>query len=301
MSDDYPVLGKHGDLDEALTASYLRDQRWFGAQTREVSGVTLVDSVPVYDGMSVALADVYFSGGGRGLYQLLLDERDDDTRDGTARPELARHLLDLVASGGVSEGHDGRLTFRAIRSIDSVETSVVRPMGADQSNTSMVVGDLMLKVYRRVDAGVNPELDMLLFFAEHSFGHVPGLVGWYGYAGSHIDATMGIVQRFVADATDGWQLGLDEAARDASAFLARIARLGEVVGLMHAVLASDASDPAFMPEDPTPESTGLVTAKIDEEIDAVFDTFAGRDELAPLAGRRDDAHMFITNLAGGFT
>src|SRR3954449_7542642 len=107
MSEDVAVLGKHGDLDEALTGSYLREQRWFGAQTRDVSGVTLVDSVPITDGLNVALADVHFSGGGRGPYQLLLDERGDDTRDATARPELARRLLELVDSGGASEGRDG--------------------------------------------------------------------------------------------------------------------------------------------------------------------------------------------------
>jgi trehalose synthase-fused probable maltokinase len=192
------------------------------------------------------------------------------------------------------------LTFKAIRPIDGVESFSVRPTGADQSNTSVVVGDLMLKVYRRVDAGVNPELDMLLFFAEHGFAHVPYLVGWYSYAGSHVDATLGIVQCFVADAVDGWKLGLDETAKRPAAFAARIRRLGEVIGEMHAVLAADAADAAFMPEDPTPESSGLVTAKIDEDIDAVFDEFAEREELAPLAGRRDDAHALVSNMAGGF-
>ena len=44
MTDNVAVLGKHGELDEALTAAYLREQRWFGAQTRDVSAVNLIDA-----------------------------------------------------------------------------------------------------------------------------------------------------------------------------------------------------------------------------------------------------------------
>ncbi len=301
MSDDVVILGTNGDLDESLVTDYLREQRWFGAQTREVSGVSVVDSVPIDDDLAIALIDVHFSGGNRGLYQVLLAERDGEVRDGTRLPELARRTLGLVASGGSSEGREGRLTFKAIRSIDGVESLDVHPTGADQSNTSTVVGSLMLKTYRRVLAGVNPELDMLLFFAEHGFGHVPNLVGWYSYAGSHVDATLGIVQCFIPDATDGWKLGLDEGAHAPAQLVARLRRLGEVIGMMHTVLAADAADPAFMPEEPTPEATGLLSARIDEEIDAIFDEFATREELGPLTGRRDDAHAMVANLSGGFT
>ena len=301
MSDDVALLGANGDLDEALTAEYLRTQRWFGAQTREVSAVAVVDLVPIGDDLEIALVDVHFSGGARGLYQLLLAERDGDVRDGTRLPELSRRVLGLIASGGSSEGRDGRLTFKAIRSIDGVESLDVVPTGADQSNTSIVVGNLMVKTYRRVLAGVNPELDMLLFFAEHGFGHVPDLAGWYSYAGSHVDATLGIAQCFIPDAVDGWKLGLDESALEPKRFGGRMHRLGQVIGMMHSVLASDAADPAFMPEEPTPESAGLLSARIDEEIDVLFDEFSTRDELAPLTGRRDDAHGMIAELSGGFT
>ncbi|HEY3834880.1 MAG TPA: phosphotransferase [Acidimicrobiia bacterium] len=301
MSSDAAVLGLRGDLDEALTSDYLREQRWFGAQTREVSGVTVVDSVPVAVDLAVALVDVNFSGGGRALYQVLLGESDGEVRDATRQPDISRRVLELVATGGSSDGRDGRITYKAIRSIDGVESFDVELVGGDQSNTSTVVGNLMLKTYRRVVAGVNPELDMLLFFSEHGFAHVPNLVGWYSYAGTHIDATLGIVQCFVPDAVDGWKLGLEEVATAPAVFGARLRRLGQVVGEMHTVLASDAADAAFMPEEPTPESSGLVTAKIDEEIDSMFDEFSARDELAPLAGRRDDAHSMIAQLAGGFT
>ena len=98
-----------------------------------------------------------------------------------------------------------------------------------------------MKTYRRVDAGVNPELDMLLFFTEHDFAHVPELVGWYGYEGERVQATLGLLA--AVPPRRGRRLGARarREARDApDAFLARLERLGAVVGEMHAVLASDA-------------------------------------------------------------
>ena len=80
-------------------------------------------------------------------------------------------------------------------------------MGAEQSNTSIVFDDaLVLKAFRRVEAGDNPELEMLRFLSERGFAHVAELGGWYQYEGELMDATLGVVQRFVPDARDGWEL-----------------------------------------------------------------------------------------------
>jgi trehalose synthase-fused probable maltokinase len=97
----------------------------------------------------------------------------------------------------------------------------------------------------------------------------------------------------VPGAVDGWDLGKRELATRPSAFLDQFEQLGAVVGEMHAVLGSDGSDPAFAPEEPTPETAGLVSARIDEEIDATFDELGDREELAPLVGRRSQAHDLV--------
>jgi maltokinase len=302
MTDDDRVLGERGALDADLLVEHVREQRWFGARTREVTGATTVDSVRLdASDLSVALVDVHFHTGTRDLYQLLLRERHAKTFDATARPELARRLVDLVSRDGKIEGNDGQLVFKSIRPIGDTDAAPTKLMSGEQSNTSMVVGEVMLKTYRRIEAGVNPELDILLFFAEHGFTHAPNLVGWYGYEGPRVDATLGIVQCFIADAIDGWQLGLDEGSRTPDAFLARLPRLGAIIGEMHSVLASDTADAAFAPEELTPESTGIFAAKVDEEIDTVFDEFSEREEIAPLAGRRDDAHALLAALGGALT
>ncbi len=78
---------------------------------------------------------------------------------------------------------------------------------------------------------------------------MPRLLGWYRYAGTPISATLGVLQAFVPGARDGWELALESFA-DPGPFLARVRRLGEVTARMHTVLASDAGDPAFRPENP---------------------------------------------------
>jgi maltokinase len=299
MTDDGQVLGAGGVLDESVLVDYLREQRWFGANTREVSGATPVDVVPIGSDLSVALVEVHFRNGAHDLYQLMVEERAGRTLDASRQPELGRRLVELVARNEVidgREGNGGRMTFRSIRPVSGMEAADAKALDGDQSNTSIVVGNTMLKAYRRIEAGMNPELDMMLFFAENGFEHVPNLVGWYGYEGSRVVATLGVVQCFVPDAIDGWQLGLDEGARVPHAFAERIHRLGTIVGAMHAVLASNTTDAAFAPEEPTPEATGLLTAKIEEEIDSVFDEFSEREELEPLVGRRDDAHALLSAL-----
>ena len=71
-------------------------------------------------------------------------------------------------------------------------------MGAEQSNTSIVFEDEhVLKLYRRLEAGINPELELLRFLTEHGFERIPRLEGWAVYVGTPMDATLAILQEFV--------------------------------------------------------------------------------------------------------
>ena len=71
-----------------------------------------------------------------------------------------------------------------------------------------------------------------------------------------MDATLGILQEFVANGQDGWERALDTMDNDAERFLDSLRRLGEVTGRMHAALGSDSEDPAFCPEEMSVESLG---------------------------------------------
>ena len=88
--------------------------------------------------------------------------------------------------------------------------SSVRPVGVEQSNSSIVFGEtLILKAFRRVEPGVNPELELLRFLSERDFPHIAPIAGWFQYDGRLMDATLGVLQEYLAGATDGWDLALD--------------------------------------------------------------------------------------------
>ncbi len=295
MTDDRARLGTAGVIEDDALVPYLQSQRWYGAHSREVQAACVVETVPLDDAgtLRMALVDLVFDTGTHDLYQLLVREDGGEVFEATGDPLLGTRLVELTASRAVVDGTDGRITFDAIRPVTPPASPVARPLGVEASNTVVVVDDLLVKTYRHVRPGVNAELDMLLFFAEHDFDHAPELAGWYAYEGERVQATLGLLQRFVPDAIDGWELGQRELASTPEAFFRLLEQLGAVVGKMHAVLASDGSDPSFAPEEPTPESAGLVSARIDEEIDATFDELGDREELAPLIGRRSQAHELV--------
>jgi maltokinase len=95
----------------------------------------------------------------------------------------------------------------------------------------------------------------------------------------------------------GWELALDELDTDPEAFLARVASLGEVTAQMHTVLASDAGDPAFSPEEPSHEALSLLTATVDEDIERVFTRLPEDEALAPIAGSGQDVRERLSHLA----
>src|SRR4051812_27550287 len=126
MADDGQILGVGGQLDPGVLVEHIREQRWFGANTREISGATAVDIVPIGSHLSVALVDVHFRTGTHDLYQLLIEERDGKTFDASRRPEIARRLVELVAQNEVVDGRDGddgRIAFRSIRPIAGTDTA----------------------------------------------------------------------------------------------------------------------------------------------------------------------------------
>jgi maltokinase len=188
---------------------------------------------------------------------------------------------------------------------DPLAAETVRLMGAEQSNTSIVIDEsTVLKVFRRLEAGDNPELEMVRFLTSRGFENVPALRGWYALEGELLDATLGVAQELVHDGRDGWELVLDALATDPEGVLRDLRELGEVIGQMHTVLGSDATDPDFAPEEPGEEALALLTATIDEEIERVFfDLPDGLDDIAPIAGRgeeiRDRLQLMSHVVAGG--
>src|SRR3954463_7799493 len=264
-------------VNEQELIEYVTDQRWYGSKSRTVSHSQVLETIELRaaDPRHVlALVEIRFDTGAHEIYQLLYSEQGGDMQlDGLADPALARELVHAIRANLTLQGGEGAVEFRTVTGFAGLgrEMSDARSVGADQSNTSIVFDDeLILKVFRRLEPGINPELEMLRFLTEHGFSNVAALGGWYAYSGGPLAATLGILQEFVPDGLDGWGLALDELCTAPERFGGRLHRLGEVTGEMHTVLASDPNDPAFAPETPSVEALALLTATVDEEIERVF-------------------------------
>ena len=293
-------------LEAPELIDYVTRQRWYGAKTRAVSHSEVLETVPIRTTepeLTLALVEMRYDTGAHDIYQLLFASREGDLDvDGLAEDaSLARELVSAMRAGLTLQGTEGLVEFRAAEDFSALgrELGAARLVGAEQSNSSIVFDEsVILKVFRRLEPGINPELEMLRFLGERGFRNIPALGGWYQYTGGPLAATLGILQEYVSGGIDGWELALDEIADAPERFLDRLRRLGEVTGQMHSALGSDPNDPAFAPEEPSVESLSLLTATVDEEIARVFVTLPDDDErLAPIAGRGEEVREQLRLLA----
>jgi maltokinase len=284
--------------DDTSLIEFITSQRWYGSKSREVGSATVVDRVQLRDDLELQLVEVRFETGTHETYQLLTDGSGFD-----ALPDdmHARALLELMRAGETLPGGEGAVEFASLG--DVVNPQAARLIEGEQSNSSVVFDDaLILKVFRRVEAGINPELELLRFLTEAGFANIAELAGWYAYVGGPMEATLGIMQRFVADAEDGWERALDAIVDGDEAFLDSLRRLGEVTGNMHSALGSDPADPSFCAEQTSAESLGLLTATVDEEIERVFLSLPEDvPDLDLIRGRGEEVRerlRLLTNVGG---
>jgi trehalose synthase-fused probable maltokinase len=293
-------------LDEESLREWVRAQRWYASKSRTVAGLEIVEGITLRDSpfLFLALVQTRFATGTHELYQLPLslirtdvavDSPIATTRDWTVYDALAEpvRLLELVLRMDREDEIDaaeGQFSFHRADGVTSIsEDSYVRLIGVEQSNSSIVIDDkLVLKVFRKLEPGINPELELLRFLTARGFPNIATLHGWYEYDGAPLAATLGVAQQFLPDAVGGWELALDKLVTDPAELLNDLAELGRVTAQLHNVLASDASDPAFSPEEPSQEALSLLTATVDEDIERIFLRLPDDERMASIAGRGQD-------------
>ena len=145
---------------------------------------------------------------------------------------------------------------------DAVREMPERALGADQSNTSVVIGGrVLLKAYRRLEAGLNPELELVAFLSEVArFPAVPPLAG-YAEVVSRASgvATVAVAQGYIAEGADayesiaeslaGWLRAPGQVSVEFATEVA--AELGALTAGMHAALSDDRGLPEFAPREAT--------------------------------------------------
>ncbi|WP_329123039.1 maltokinase N-terminal cap-like domain-containing protein [Streptomyces sp. NBC_01465] len=241
-----------------MLRQWLPRQRWFAGKGRSVDDLTLVSATGLLPpGGSAGLLHLLIRTEPDGdCYQLLLGLRAALPRhlasalighvtegpltgltayDALLDPRLAGLLLERLRTPGTL----GTLRFdRDPRATLPAPGLNARPLGAEQSNSSLVYGDAyILKLFRRIHAGTNPDLELPWALARSGCHRVPAPVAWFEGTLDGEPATLGVLQPFLRGSDDGWQLAL-HALADGRDFRTEAYELGRTTAEIHAALAT---------------------------------------------------------------
>lgn len=152
--------------DERALLEHLRTRSWFGGKTREAASAEVVETA-VLPGtglsVSIVLVRIGYTSGMHELYQLI---SRPTCLDALAEQQVAQELVSTIRRGETIAATDGAVEFRPVPGAvwPSGGAGPVRGIGVEQTNTSIVLGDeVILKVFRRIEPGVNNELELLHF------------------------------------------------------------------------------------------------------------------------------------------
>ncbi|WP_434596827.1 maltokinase N-terminal cap-like domain-containing protein [Streptomyces sp. A5-4] len=186
---------------------------------------------------------------GRTVYEALQD------------PRLAELLLERLRTPGAP----GTLRFQRDPAVSLPVGLNPRMLGTEQSNSSLVYGDsYILKVFRRIHPGVNPDLELPLALARKGCGRVPAPVAWFEAANAEDQRepyTLGVLQPFLYGSDDGWQRAL-RSLRAGDDFTTEAWALGRATAEVHTALA-DALPTTTLGRQQTELLAGAMTERLD--------------------------------------
>lgn len=263
---------------------WLPQQRWYAGRSRDLVSVTPVVEVGLRDDLDLVLIDANFAAGAPERYQVLVRwsaEEDPQDRaylgndgdraayDALFDPEAARHLLDLIDGSAAV----GEIRFVKEPGVSLPVDATPKVSSAEQSNTSVIFGaEAMLKVFRRITPGVNPDIELNRVLGRAGNDHVARLLGSFDTTVDGEPYALGMVAEFAAGSTEGWDMALadatavlDGAAAGDDGFVADSYRLGEAVASVHATLAAELGTTTVpFPADTVLERLRAVAAAVSE-------------------------------------
>ena len=322
---DSVLFGVAKERLEAILLPYIRQRRWFAGKARRLKSASIVDAIEVNGGdRSAYLLTVHiaYAEGDPETYLLpvtyansaeapqILDRwphaavawlrtASEEQRgllyDALGPPGFAEGLLNIIAKRKRAASSTGMLVgsttraFARLRGPETIRLEAALSV-AEQSNNSVVFGErLILKVFRRVEEGVNPELEVGRFLTEQtSFSQIAPLAGSLEYRRDRGEpVALAVLQGYVPNQGDAWQYTLttlahylkdmeapaageapvmprnllqassmdlpEIAAKTVGPYLDSARLLGRRTAELHLALASDPDDPAFAPERVSPQ------------------------------------------------
>jgi maltose alpha-D-glucosyltransferase/alpha-amylase len=321
---------------EALPA-YLQKRRWFGAKGETLKSVKIAYAAKLGEGLGTTLfTEVDVDLGDRvESYALPLGICREEQTSGPLAQQLALtrvrrgpdvgYLTDAFAldaftremvSGMRNEitvpFDGGELEFRKTFRLDELslaEDAPIHRLSAEQSNSTLIVAEtIVLKVIRKVLAGVHPEAEMTGYLTERGFGNIAPLLGEVvrRREGDQEPHTIAIAQGYVHNQGDGWAWTLEyldrtggEASEDdgedaLSGYMPFAAAVGRRLAEMHDILATDTDVPEFKPELATAEILEGWARDAAEQIDLAVQA-VGRVREWPNDVARSQAEFLVKN------
>lgn len=285
---------------EACLTSWMPGHRWFAGKAKILQRATLRNLIPLGPEGTACLAFVeasYLDASPETYFVPLQVAKGDEASrllteaprnvvarlrgdavlyDATEDEQFRALLLKLMVQreritspGGHVVGLAGKLLQERVSESDLPLPS--RVFLTEQSNSSIIYdGRFFLKLYRKVETGLNPDTELTQYLSEHGFAQVPAYCGSVEFRqGKNAPEVLGLLIENVPNEGDAWKYTLDSVSRYYERVLARkpesldsvvVAELiggvyperarllGQRTAEMHRTLAEGSDDPAFSPE-----------------------------------------------------
>jgi len=263
------AVASRDEMIESLAAAlpaWLPTQRWFGGKDREITAVRPVSWTTLLDGdpLLIHLIVEVEQGDRTEPYQLLIGSRQSQVPDVAASAsigledgltcyeasgdaDLTACLLELIIAGEPVD----ELRFEREPDVELTSGLRAHPITSEQSNTSLVYGNqYILKLFRKLTPGLNKDLMLHRALRDVDCQHIADPLGSISGELHGEELTIGMLQRFMPDAADGWVMATT-SVRDFMAdpsglppeelggdFAGEAYRLGKAVATVHADLAT---------------------------------------------------------------
>jgi maltose alpha-D-glucosyltransferase/alpha-amylase len=280
-------------LEVDILPTFLGERRWFGEKDARRLSVALAAVVPLEHGNDrflVAVLNVTTEhGSSRYLLPLTIrwqrytevehnatkvlaavrrTAREGSLLDAAVEPEFIAALVSKVFKSEGSSEDGYRLEFRPTSAFTEVaDITTVKPVGAEQSNTSMIAeGRYVVKVLRKITPGIHPEIEIGRFLTEDApFDNAPKLLGSVELIEGEQRSALAVLHQYVENQGDAWAVigqSLDRLVDEqrmlpgetisetpeSATMLTRLRQIGVRTAGFHQAMASRSDLPAFAPE-----------------------------------------------------
>ncbi len=311
-----------------LLPDYLSRRRWFAAKNERITKARIAYAVPLASIQEILIIEVEVETAGRSdrylmpagiawerpglsafaqqtaLARVRRGRQVGYLTDAFALEALPRAILRGLKNRGCLPVPDGEircLGTEAVDSLEDVDEARIRWLTAEQSNSSVLVGNLaIVKLIRRIVPGIHPEAEMTRYLTTVGYANTAPLLGEVvRFAKDGTPHTLAIVQGVIQNQGDAWTWVLDnlrravedaalidgEASPDYQVLTTFVGTIGQRLAELHQALASPTDDVDFQPIEADDEAVAGWRRSVGDQVTAALDALAEQREALDSGSR----------------